>query len=184
MAISVVPTAWISSYAYAKALTVTGITAGAISATAHALAANQPFYFPALASITGSGLAINTVYFVKVVTDANTFTYSLTAGGAAVTTGGSGAGTVMRAPAAASSEIVLPLASLSGLATADAVGATGDVREILLSLLVTLQSAFDALSAVNKPVNMRLSTNRDDSSLRYNQSFNVTVSAQSIDAEA
>lgn len=66
------------------AKTVTSVAAGVVSATAHGLVANDPFQFSSLVGGSG-GIAANTTYYAKVITNANQFTYSATAGGSALT---------------------------------------------------------------------------------------------------
>lgn len=184
MAINSAPTAWLSGYENSKAITVSGISAGVVATSATNLAVDQPFYFSSLASITGSGLAINTIYFVKTVSAGISFTYAATVGGSAVTTGGSGAGTALRATAAAANEIVIPLAAITSLSSANAVAATGDIRQLFLHLNETLLAAYNALATANRPLKMTLTMVRKDAEVIYMPRFTVTVTAETVDAEA
>lgn len=64
---------------------VTSVVAGVVtSGTAHGLAANQPFKFVTVVGGAG-GITAGTTYYAKVITDSTHFTYSATAGGAALT---------------------------------------------------------------------------------------------------
>lgn len=58
---------------------VSGIVTGAV----HGMLVNQPFQFSTVTGGSG-GIAANTTYYLKVVTDASNFTYSSTPGGAAL----------------------------------------------------------------------------------------------------
>jgi hypothetical protein len=72
--------------------TVTIAVPGVITKTAHGFAANDPFV-PTTTGALPTGMTAGTKYFVKDVLTADTFTFSATAGGAAITTTGSQSGT-------------------------------------------------------------------------------------------
>jgi hypothetical protein len=72
--------------------TVTIAVPGVITKTAHGFAANDPFV-PTTTGALPTGMTAGTKYFVKEVLTADTFTFSATAGGAAITTTGSQSGT-------------------------------------------------------------------------------------------
>lgn len=72
--------------------TVTIATPGVITKSAHGFAANDPFV-PATDGALPTGMTPGTVYYVKTVSTADTFTFSATAGGAAINTTGSQSGT-------------------------------------------------------------------------------------------
>lgn len=71
----------------AGSITCTSAVPGVFTWTAHGLSNNMPFYFT---GTPPTGLAASTIYFVNSVT-ANTFQVSLIAGGASITTTGTGA---------------------------------------------------------------------------------------------
>lgn len=78
----------------------TGVAAGVVTATAHGLTANQPFQFATLVGGAG-GIATGTTYFVRSASlTANTFTYSVTAGGAALSGHSATSGTLFPVVAA------------------------------------------------------------------------------------
>lgn len=67
---------------------ITSIVAGVVTAPGHEFVADDYFQFQGLVSAHGANLDINGAgYFVKTVVPGVSFTYSLTLGGAAVTTG-------------------------------------------------------------------------------------------------
>lgn len=71
-----------------------GIVAGVVTTTTpHGLFANQPFKFITLNTPSG-GVAVATTYFAKVITDTTHFTYSATAGGAALAGHSAASGTL------------------------------------------------------------------------------------------
>lgn len=73
-------------------VTITIAAPGVVTWTGHGLSAGDPIRFTTSGTLP-TGLAINTTYYVKQVLSANTFTVSLTVGGAAITTSGTQSGT-------------------------------------------------------------------------------------------
>ena len=71
--------------------TVTIATPGVITKVAHGFVANDPFV-PTTTGALPTGMTAGTKYFVKTVSTADTFTFSATAGGAAINTTGSQSG--------------------------------------------------------------------------------------------
>jgi hypothetical protein len=72
--------------------TVTIASPGVITKTAHGFVANDPFV-PTTTGALPTGMTPGTKYFVKTVLSVDTFTFSATAGGAAINTTGSQSGT-------------------------------------------------------------------------------------------
>lgn len=79
----------------AATFAVESVVAGVVSATNHDLSVGEQFQFRTLVDRSGANFAVDTTYFVKTAPDADTFTYALTLGGAAVTTGGAASGTAI-----------------------------------------------------------------------------------------
>jgi hypothetical protein len=73
---------------------VTSIVAGVCSDATHTLSADEPFQFKTLVGASGANLAINTTYYARDIVAGVSFKYSLTVGGAAVTTGSASSGTM------------------------------------------------------------------------------------------
>ena len=73
-------------------VTISQASPGVITKVAHGLAANDPVVFTTSGTLP-TGLTAGTKYFVKTVLDADTFTVSATAGGAAINTSSAGSGT-------------------------------------------------------------------------------------------
>ena len=73
-------------------VTISNASPGVVTWTGHALAANTPVVFSTTGALP-TGLTAGTTYYVKTVLDANTFTVSATAGGAAINTSSAGSGT-------------------------------------------------------------------------------------------
>ena len=73
-------------------VTITIATPGVITWTGHGFSANQPFYLSTTGALPTNATAF-TKFYVKTVLDANTFTFSTTAGGSAVNTTGTQSGT-------------------------------------------------------------------------------------------
>ncbi len=73
-------------------VTISNASPGAITKSAHVLAANDPVIFSTSGALP-TGLTVATKYFVKTVLDPDTFTVSATAGGAAINTSSAGSGT-------------------------------------------------------------------------------------------
>ena len=170
-------------------LAVTNITAGVVTCTAHLLTLRQPFKFPTLVTITGSGLAANVTYYVKTITDANTFTYAATKRGDAVTTGTADSGTMTSlameksvAPidhlpgyAYASSTLSIPLAALTGLQASECNPNTGDIRGIIRRLLEVVAAAQTVLSATEENTSAMTQTFQQSGSvLSYGVRFSGT----------
>lgn len=74
------------------AVTISNATPGVVTWTGHGLAPNTAVVFATTGALP-SGLTAGTTYYVKTVLDANTFTVSATAGGAAINTSDAGSGT-------------------------------------------------------------------------------------------
>ena len=74
-------------------VTVSIASPGVVTYTGHGKSANEPVSFYDNGDTLPTGLAKNTTYYVKTVVDANSFTLSATAGGAAINTSGSQSGT-------------------------------------------------------------------------------------------
>lgn len=73
-------------------VTVSIASPGVITYTGHGMSANAPFAVTTTGALP-TGMTAGTTYYVKTVLDANTFTFSATAGGAAINTSGSQSGT-------------------------------------------------------------------------------------------
>lgn len=73
-------------------VTVTIASPGVVSHAAHGLSANDPVCFTTSGALP-TGLVASTVYFVKTVVDANSYTLSTTPGGTVIATTGSQSGT-------------------------------------------------------------------------------------------
>ena len=74
-------------------VTVTSASPGVITWVGHNLSANSPVYFTTTQTMP-SGLAANTIYFVKTVLSVDTFTVSSTIGGPAINTASTGLGVI------------------------------------------------------------------------------------------
>ena len=78
--------------ARSSSATITVATPGVVTWTAHGLLANDPVIFRTSGTLP-TGITAGTVYYVKTVLSANTYTISATAGGSAInTTGSAGTG--------------------------------------------------------------------------------------------
>lgn len=73
-------------------VTISNASPGVVTWTAHGRAANDPVAFSTTGALP-TGLTAGTVYYVKTVLSANTFTVSATPGGAAINTSSAGSGT-------------------------------------------------------------------------------------------
>lgn len=73
--------------------TVSAASPGVITKAAHGFVANDPFVPSNSGGALPAAITAGTKYFVKTVLDANTFTFSATAGGAAINTATTGTGT-------------------------------------------------------------------------------------------
>jgi len=81
----------------AASVSITAASPGAVTDTAHELAANTPVkYVVNGAGVLPTGIVSGTTYYTKTITDANTYTLSATAGGSAIVTSGSPSGTYTR----------------------------------------------------------------------------------------
>lgn len=77
--------------------TTTGVVSGVVNVTAgHGLVANQPFRFVTVVGGLG-GITAGVTYYVKTVISTTQFSYSATAGGAAITTHDANSGTTFAA---------------------------------------------------------------------------------------
>jgi hypothetical protein len=74
-------------------VTISSASPGVITLASHGLAANDPVVFSNTGGALPVAIVAGTKYFVKTVLDANTFTISATAGGAAINTASTGTGT-------------------------------------------------------------------------------------------
>ena len=74
-------------------VTISSASPGVITLASHGFAANDPVVFSNSGGALPVAIAAGTKYFVKTVLDANTFTISATAGGAAINTASTGTGT-------------------------------------------------------------------------------------------
>lgn len=91
-----VPTMALGPKRFSVAGTAITFTGNNINFTAHNLLANDPVIFGPLSGATmPTPLVVNTVYYVKTVTNANQFTLSATPGGSTITLGGSPANVVI-----------------------------------------------------------------------------------------
>ena len=86
-----------------------GLTSDTVVAPAHGLAANDPIVFWAtLGSTLPTGITEGTVYYAKVITDADNFTVSSTPGGTVLDITGIGAGVMQKLTPIAISSSVTP----------------------------------------------------------------------------
>ena len=69
-------------------------SAGTFTISSHGFAVNQPIIFRSTATIP-PGFTSGTIYYVKTISDQNTFTMSATKGGSPITTAGSGNGNLL-----------------------------------------------------------------------------------------
>ncbi len=83
---------WIPVSKVAAVTSISNASPGVVTYTSHPFAANDPVVFSTSGSLP-TGLTAGTVYYVKTVLTANTFTVSATAGGAAINTSSAGSGT-------------------------------------------------------------------------------------------
>jgi hypothetical protein len=74
-------------------VTISSASPGVITLASHGFAANDPIVFSNSGGALPVAIVAGTKYFVKTVLDANTFTISATAGGAAINTASTGTGT-------------------------------------------------------------------------------------------
>jgi hypothetical protein len=74
-------------------VTISFASPGVVTLASHGFAANDPVVFSNSGGALPAEIVAGTKYFVKTVLDANTFTISATAGGAAINTSGAGTGT-------------------------------------------------------------------------------------------
>jgi hypothetical protein len=74
-------------------VTISSASPGVITLASHGFAANDPVVFSNSGGALPVAIVAGTKYFVKTVLDANTFTISATAGGAAINTASTGTGT-------------------------------------------------------------------------------------------
>lgn len=74
-------------------VTISAASPGVITLTAHGFAENDPVVFSNSGGALPVAITAGTVYYVKTVLDADTFTISATAGGAAINTASTGTGT-------------------------------------------------------------------------------------------
>lgn len=81
--------------AAAFAVQSVAIATGVVSAAGHSLSNGEPFQFPTLVGIGGSGLAVNTTYYAQSVVGGVRFRFSATPGGAAILTGSATSGTAV-----------------------------------------------------------------------------------------
>lgn len=77
----------------AATVTISSASPGVITLNGHGFAANEPVVFFNSGGALPVAITAGTVYYVKTVLDANTFTISATAGGAAINTASTGTGT-------------------------------------------------------------------------------------------
>ena len=82
-----------SAVGKSSVVTISFASPGVVTWINHGLIANEPVYFTSSQTMP-TGLTANTVYFVKTVLDANTFTVSSAVGGAAINTSSTGAGSI------------------------------------------------------------------------------------------
>lgn len=75
------------------AVTISAASPGVITLTAHGFSANDPVVFSNSGGALPVAITAGTVYYVKTVLDADTFTISATAGGTAINTASTGTGT-------------------------------------------------------------------------------------------
>jgi hypothetical protein len=74
-------------------VTISSASPGVITLNSHGFAANEPVVFSNSGGALPVAITAGTVYYVKTVLSANTFTISATAGGAAINTASTGTGT-------------------------------------------------------------------------------------------
>jgi hypothetical protein len=74
-------------------VTISSASPGVVTLNSHGFAANEPVVFTNSGGALPVAITAGTVYYVKTVLDANTFTISATAGGAAINTASTGTGT-------------------------------------------------------------------------------------------
>jgi hypothetical protein len=74
-------------------VTISSASPGVVTLNSHGFAANEPVVFFNSGGALPVAITAGTVYYVKTVLDANTFTISATAGGAAINTASTGTGT-------------------------------------------------------------------------------------------
>jgi hypothetical protein len=76
-----------------EVVTITIASPGVVALTSHGLSANAPVMLYNGSNTLPTGLAIRTIYYVKTVVNANSFTLSATPGGTAINTSGTQSGT-------------------------------------------------------------------------------------------
>ncbi|MFA6043373.1 MAG: hypothetical protein WC718_00185 [Phycisphaerales bacterium] len=86
------------------------------------------------------------------------------------------------------SDIVVPIASLTGLTLAEADGITGDIRDVLFSLIEKIWSDYDGLDAADRPTKMTITKNTGYSTggeikRTYVIEFKTQVASEDVAAE-
>lgn len=121
-----------SNPAVSSVVTMTIAAPGVITWTANGLPVNTPASFSTTGALP-TGLTAATTYFIKTILDANTFTVSATAGGAAITTTGSQSGvhTATTVPAAS---FILFKAQVASFTTS--IGTIDNVMTRKMNLLI------------------------------------------------
>lgn len=116
-------------------ISITNASPGVITWTNHLLTAGQPVQFTATGGLP-TGLVSLTVYYVKTVLTANTFTVAATRGGVAINTSSAGSGTFNGFCDFAASEMVGAVAGIVGV-DVSADGITNGTDHIIVNYFQT-----------------------------------------------
>lgn len=79
--------------------------------------------------------------------------------------------------------ITVPIASITGLTDTEADTATGDIRQVLLKMLQTLDAAHDALPDADKPTTFSINSTVSGAYREFRVRFNGTSPTFSPDTE-